>query len=235
MTLRISAIFLSWILICIIPPPVPAQDLYEVQKLVDDARLTFARFASHPNMTWLRAHIKEAKGLFIIPRATEAGYIIGGSLAHGVFLVRDEKTGSWSQPAFYTVVGGSFGLQFGVLRSQALVLVMTQKGLESLLGTTFVFGPGISVAVGPVGGGVSGGMTPGLATDFVTFARAKGAMINLSLGGSIVTVKDKAHRVYYGEEFDPADILLSGKVNNWYSDRIRKALTEATDGDWQPQ
>jgi len=52
---------------------------------------------------------------------------------------------------------------------------------------------------------------------------------------NVQTLKDKAHRVYYGEEFDPTDILLSGKVSNWYSDRIRKALTEATDGDWQPQ
>ena len=212
-----------------------AQELTDLRKLVDEARLTFENFVRNPGHSWLQDNVKHAKGVFLIPSLGEAGYFVGGSLGNAVLLLRDEQTGQWSEPAFYRLVGGTFGFQIGASKSEVLGLVMTQRGVESLLGSTVILGTGASVAIGPVGGGISGGVSPRIATDFLTFASSKGAMINLSLGGTVVAVRGAAHEVYYGERVGPRDILIDRKVRNWYSDRIRKAATEAAGGKWIPE
>lgn len=212
-----------------------SQELTDLRKLVDDARLTFENFVGNPGHSWLQNNVKFAKGIFIMPSLGEAGYLVGGSLGNAVLLLHDQETGEWSEPAFYRLVGGTFGLQIGASQSEVLGLVMTQRGVESLLQSTVLLGAGATVAVGPVGGGISGGVSPRVATDFLTFASSKGAMVNLSLGGTVVAVRGDAHEVYYGERISPEDILIERKVSNWYSDRIRKAVTEAAGGVWSSE
>ena len=216
---------------CFTPASAFPQELSDLRELVDEARLTFESFVGNPDNAWLRDTVKHAKGVFIMPSLGEAGYLVGGSLGNAVLLLRDEQTGAWSEPAFYRLVGGTFGFQLGASNSEILGLVMTQRGVESLLGSTVLLGAGATVAVGPVGGGISGAVSPRVATDFVTFARSKGAIVNLSLGGTIVAVRGDAHEVYYGERVSPQDILIDRKISNWYSARIRKAVALAVGGD----
>ena len=230
-----GTLFLAGLLGFVTPLSAFPQELTDLRKLVDEARLTFENFVRNPGHSWLQDNVKHAKGIFIMPSLGEAGYIVGGSLGNGVLLLRDEKTGAWSEPAFYRLVGGTFGLQIGASISEILALVMTKRGVESLLGNTFLLGAGASVAVGPVGGGISGGVSPRVATDFLTFASSKGAMVNLSLGGTIVAVRGDAHEVYYGKRVSPKDILIDRNVSNWYSARIRKAATVAAGGEWAPE
>ncbi len=211
-----------------------ADELMEVQALVDEARLTFARFVGHPEMTWLRENVKEAKGVFIAPNLVEAGYVITGSLGRGVLLVQDERTGQWSDPAFYSAVGAGVGLQIGAKRSEIVALVMTPKGVESMLSSTVVFGTGVDVAAGTIGGGLSGAMTPGLTADIIVFARSKGGFLSLSLAGTVLAVRDRWHAVYYGKSVEPTDILLARDATNWYSDRLRATLARTGARESQP-
>ena len=219
-------------LVCLTSISAFPQQLTDLRKLVDDARFTFEHFVGNPGHSWLQNNVKFAKGIFIMPSLGEAGYILGGSLGNAVLLLKDEQTGEWSEPAFYRMVGGTFGFQIGASNSEVLALVMTQRGVESLLESTVLLGAGATVAAGPVGGGLSGAVSPRIATDFLTFASSKGAMVNLSLGGTVVAIRGDAHEVYYGERISPKDILIDRTVSNWYSDRIRKAVTEATGGKW---
>ena len=228
----VCSIFLAVSLGFLTPLSAFPQQLTDLRKLVDDARLTFENFVGNPGQSWLQNNVKFAKGIFLMPSLGEAGYIVGGTLGNAVLLLHDQETGQWSEPAFYRLVGGTFGLQIGASDSEVLGLVMTQRGVESLLQSTVLLGAGATVAVGPVGGGISGGVSPRIATDFLTFASSKGAMVNLSMGGTLVAVRGDAHEVYYGERISPKDILIDRKVSNWYSDRIRKAATEAAGGKW---
>ncbi|UCE64328.1 MAG: lipid-binding SYLF domain-containing protein, partial [Nitrospirota bacterium] len=194
-----STLFFAGLLGFVAPISAFPQQLTDLRKLVDDARITFEKFVRNPGHSWLQNNVKFAKGIFIMPSLGKAGYIVGGSLGNGVLLLRDEQTGEWSDPGFYRLVGGTFGLQIGASQSEILALVMTQRGVESLLESTVLLGAGATVAVGPVGGGISGGVSPRAATDFLTFASSKGAMVNLSLGGTVVAVRGDAHEVYYGK------------------------------------
>ncbi len=214
------------------PLSASTQELDELWSLVDDARLTFERFVRDPDLEWLRVNLKEAKGLLLVPALREGAYVVGVSHAAALFLVQDEATHRWSEPAFYRAVGGSVGLQIGLATSEALVLVMTERGKQSLLSTSVVLGPAVTIAVGPVGRSVGAGVSSALAADFVTYARSKGALGSLALGGTLVAVRDDAHHIYYGRAVTPEDILLAGTVGNWYSARLRKALTTASGGQW---
>ena len=86
------AVILVAALLGVAPEPSVAEDLSDLQELVDEARLTFEHFNSHPDLDWLRSHLKEAKGLLILPAVTKAGYVLGATHATGLFLVRDDGT-----------------------------------------------------------------------------------------------------------------------------------------------
>lgn len=100
-------------LVLAIAPAAGAADDREQRDLVDQSRMTLTNFLADSNMSWLREHIKDAKGLFIVPQFLKAALFYGGAGGSGVFVARDEKTGVWSEPAFFTMGAASFGFQFG--------------------------------------------------------------------------------------------------------------------------
>ena len=81
--------------------PVWAQRASEEDMLVDKARFTLGNFLSAPDMQWFRDHMKEARGILIVPQFIKGAFIIGGSGGCGLLVVRDEKTNEWSYPAFF--------------------------------------------------------------------------------------------------------------------------------------
>ncbi|MBA5865605.1 MAG: hypothetical protein GDA67_02785 [Nitrospira sp. CR1.3] len=218
----------SAFLLILAPLQLYATDLSDLEEVVDDARLTFARFVGNPDMAWLRKNVKEAKGLLILPSLLKAGYFVGGSLGKGVLLLHDERTGEWSDPAFYTVTAGSVGLQIGLRRSEVVALVMTKRGIESMVGAKIMLGGDINLTVGPVGRGVSGSTTPALNADVVAFSRSDGAFAGLSLRGLMILPDDGWNSLYHGRSTSASEILLnSTSVRHWYSARLRAAVAKA--------
>jgi lipid-binding SYLF domain-containing protein len=149
------------------------------RKLVSAATFTLSGFLNDPDMRWLKSNFNRAKAVLIAPTITKAGFIIGGSGGRALVLARDEKTGKWVGPAFYVLATGSVGFQAGVSVSETVSLVMTEKGLDSLLSSSFKFGGDVSVAAGPIGTGAQSD----LVADFVSFSRSKGIYGGLSLDG----------------------------------------------------
>ncbi len=48
-------------------------------------------------------------------------------------LIAKDAAGKWVGPSFYTMATASIGFQAGVAASEMITLVMTDKGLNSLL------------------------------------------------------------------------------------------------------
>ncbi|CUQ65808.1 lipid-binding SYLF domain-containing protein [Candidatus Nitrospira inopinata] len=195
----------------------------ELAGLVDRAKTTLDNFAADSNMTWFRDHIKDAKGVFIVPRMWKGAFFFGGEGGTGVFLAKDETTGEWSNPAFYTMGTASIGFQFGVQASEIVLLAMTRRGVESMLTNTFKLGADVSVAAGPVGAGVEGA-TAVLSADMVTFSRTKGLFGGISLEGAVIAVRDESNRRYYGKDVRPTEILMMRTVSNPQSAGLRATL-----------
>ena len=214
-----------------VPAPVWAQSASEEDMLVDKARFTLENFLSDPDMQWFRDHMKKARGILIVPQFIKGAFFIGGSGGSGVLVVRDEKTNEWSYPAFFTLGGASIGLQFGGQASEVVLLVMTQKGVDSLMSTTLKLGADASVAVGPIGRGIEGSTTPNLSADLLSFSKAKGLFAGMSLEGAAVAARDALNTSYYKEPTKTIDILVRRSVSNPQADPLLKVVKKATKGD----
>jgi SH3 domain-containing YSC84-like protein 1 len=207
--------------------PATAQDDYQ-QVLVDQASLTIKEFLDDQTMSYLRNNIRYAKGVLITPSLFKAAFWIGGSGGRGVLMVRDPRTNEWSGPAFYTIGGGSLGIQFGASSSEVIMMVMTQKGIDSLYATTFKLGGGVSAVAGPVGIGAEGATAPNLSADFLSFARSKGAFIGAALDGAVISVSSDYNQAYYGKPVRPVDVFDKKDVHNPGADKLRIQLANAS-------
>jgi lipid-binding SYLF domain-containing protein len=186
----------------------PAYAQNEAQTLVDKADTTLANFLRDPEMKWLQQNIGKAKGVLVVPEIVKAGFIIGGSGGRGLLVAKEG--GKWVGPAFYTLATASVGFQAGVAASENVTLVMTQKGMDSLLASTFKMGADASVAAGPVGAGAKSDIV----ADLITFSRSKGLYGGLNLDGTVVSVNDDWNKAYYGKPVLPPDILVKANVSN---------------------
>jgi SH3 domain-containing YSC84-like protein 1 len=194
----------------------------EQQKLVDDADRTFSKFVRDPDMTWIQQNIGHAKGVLIAPQVLKAGFIFGGSGGRAVLVARDAK-GRWSGPAFYALAAASVGFQAGVEASEAVTLVMTEKGMNALLSPSFKLGGDASVAAGPVGAGAKSN----IAADFVTFSRSKGVYGGLNLEGTVVNTSDDWNHAYYGKKVQSPDILIRKSVHEKGGNKLLADISSA--------
>ena len=201
----------------------PALAQSEQQQLVDKAQATLSNFIRDPDMDWLQRHLGDAKGVLIAPTVVKAGYIFGGSGGRAVLFTRNAQNDRWDGPAFYNVGAASIGFQAGIAVSETVTLVMTEKGINSLMAPSFKLGGDASIAVGPVGAGANSDIM----SDFVAFSRSKGVYGGLNLEGSIIAVADDWNRTYYGRNVTPIDIVVTPNVHNPDADRMAADLSRA--------
>ena len=178
-----------------------------------------------PQMGWLQNNVGRAKAVLIAPEVAKAGFIFGGSGGRAVLLVRNAKTGRWTGPAFYTLATASVGFQAGISVSEMMTLVMTDKGLNSLLSDSFKMGPDASVAAGPVGAGAKADVI----TDLVTYSRSKGLYGGVNLDGTVVATSDEWNEAYYGKKgMHAPDILVRNAVHSKGADRLIADVARAS-------
>jgi SH3 domain-containing YSC84-like protein 1 len=194
------------------------------QNLVNNAQKSLSNFMRDPDMTWLQQNIGRAKAVMIAPELVKAGFIFGGSGGRAVTLARDPRSGKWAGPAFYTMATASVGFQAGISVSEAVTLVMTEKGLNSLLSTSVKLGGDASVAAGPVGAGAKSDVV----ADFITFSRAKGVYGGLNLDGTVISITNDWNELYFQKKgILPPDILVRMAVHNKGADNLIAAVSGA--------
>jgi lipid-binding SYLF domain-containing protein len=208
-----------------------ASEKAEAQSIVDKSKGALSDMISDENFSWLHTYIKTAKAVVIFPQILKAGFFLGGSGGTGVLLVHNEATGTWSDPAFYTLGSVTFGLQFGGEAAEVVMVALNQKAIDSLLSSSVKLGGDVSVALGPIGGGAKGSVTiPEVKADFVSFAKTKGLYGGLNLEGSVMQVRDSLNKAYYGKEVSPKDILIRKQVGEPGASELRSTLEKASAG-----
>ena len=195
----------------------------EQQKLVVSSEATLSNFLRDPDMSWLQQNFKRARAVIIAPELLKAGFIFGGSGGRAIVVAKDPKTGHWSGPVFYAMATASVGFQAGISVSENVTLVMTERGFNSLLATSFKMGGDASVAAGPVGAGAKSDIV----ADLITFSRAKGVYGGLNLDGTVVTASDDWNQAYYGQKVLPPDVLVRGSLHNKAADKLLAQVAAA--------
>jgi lipid-binding SYLF domain-containing protein len=195
----------------------------EPEGLVADAQTTLSNFIRDPSQTWIQENLGRAKAVLIAPRVVRAGFIFGGSGGRGVLVARDGN--AWVGPAFYNLATASVGFQAGIDLSEGIIVVMTDKGFNSLLSTSFKIGGDASIAAGPVGAGARSTIT----ADLVSFTRSKGIYGGLSLDGTIVSTNVPWNDAFFGgNNLFPADILIRKTVRSPKATPLLNDIARAT-------
>jgi SH3 domain-containing YSC84-like protein 1 len=195
----------------------------EPERLVADAQTTLNNFLRDPDQTWIQDNLSRARALLIAPQVVRAGFIFGGSGGRGVLVARDGRT--WAGPAFYNLATASVGFQAGIDVSEVIIVVMTDKGFNSLLATTFKIGVDASIAAGPVGAGARSTVT----ADLISFTRAKGVYGGLNLDGTVVSTNVPWNDAFYGRSnLLPPDILIRRTVTSPKASGLLADVAKAT-------
>ena len=195
----------------------------EPEKLVADAQTTLSNFIRDPDQTWIQNNLGRARALLISPQVVRAGFIFGGSGGRAVLVARDGR--AWAGPAFYNLATASVGFQAGVDVSEVIVVVMTDKGFNSLLSTSFKIGGDASIAAGPVGAGAQSNIT----ADLISFTRAKGVYGGLNLDGTVVSTNIPWNDAFYGRSnLLPPDILIRRTVTSPKASGLLADVAKAT-------
>ena len=195
----------------------------DAENVVDKAAIVLKSFGADPDLTWFREQVKKAKAVVIIPQSIKGAFFVGGSGGTGVLVSHDEGAATWGSPAFYTIGSLSFGIQVGGEASEVILLVMTERGMEKLLTSSFKLGADLSVAAGPVGVG-----TAVHTADVLSYSRSKGAFGGMAIEGAVVKTRDGYNEAYYGKKVSPTDILIRKNVSNPHADNLRKEIAELT-------
>jgi lipid-binding SYLF domain-containing protein len=148
-----------------------------------------------------------AKAIIIAPNMIRAAFFFGGRGGDAVMLVRDDN-GKWSDPAFYTIGGASWGLQIGGESSDLVITVMTERGLNAIMNREVTLGGDAGLAIGELGKGVNAATGVGLKSDMYAFARSEGLFVGVSLEGSVIHPRETWNQQIYGDHVTPEAILL---------------------------
>jgi SH3 domain-containing YSC84-like protein 1 len=200
--------------------PARADDASDAKAIVDKATVTVNTFAKSTDFASLPALMGKAKAVLVYPQIIEGGFIIGGSGGTGVLLVRDEKTGTFSAPAFYSMGGISLGFLAGGQAAEVILLINSQKALDSMLSTKVKLGADVAIAVGPKGAGQGATIT----ADIVSYSKAKGAYASVALDGQVIDIRESLNAAYYGKPASPVDILVKKSVSNPGAAPLQAAL-----------
>jgi len=151
----------------------------------------------------------DARCVAVIPSMIKIAIGIGGSHGKGVATFRTPN--GWSAPAPITVTVGSWGLQLGGQAVDLVLLVMNQKGMDSLLSSKFKVGADASAAAGPVGRHAEASTDWKMKAEVLSYSRARGVFAGVDLNGSAITQDKDETRILYGKMV-PFPDLLAGKV-----------------------
>ena len=193
------------------------------QVLIDKSRFSIEKLLNNPDFTRMRAALKNAQGVLIIPSLLRGGIIIGGEGGTGVLMSRDAN-GEWSYPAFFSVGGGSIGLQIGFQDSEAVLVINTLKGLNAILNNNMKLGFDASVAFGEVGQGIAGSTTTALTADIEAYTKNRGLFAGGAFTGSVVSERADLNRDFYGAGATARAIVMDRAFRNPEADALRTAV-----------
>jgi lipid-binding SYLF domain-containing protein len=153
--------------------------------------------------------LEHAKCVAVIPDLLKGGFVFGAENGRGVATCRTAS--GWSAPAFFAITGGSWGLQIGIEGIDLVMIIQNDKGMQRLMGSGFELGADASAAAGPVGRHASADTNWKLDTEILTYSRAKGAFVGVTLNGASIRHDNDSTEAIYRRNFSTRRIL-TGKV-----------------------
>ena len=94
--------------------------------------------------------LQRARGIAVVPNLIRGGFIFGGRRGRGVLAIRSPN-GEWSNPAFVTLTGGSFGAQLGAESADVVLVFANDRAVRNIASGKFTLGGDATAVAGPMG------------------------------------------------------------------------------------
>jgi lipid-binding SYLF domain-containing protein len=158
--------------------------------------------------------IEKAECVIVFPSVLKAAFVVGASYGRGAMVCRTGKDfrGPWGAPAMYALEGGSVGFQIGGQATDLVLLVMNERGADSILNSKVKLGGDASVAAGPIGRDASADTDAYMRAEILSYSRTRGLFAGVSLEGSTLRPDDDATADVYGRKLTAREIVMGGHV-----------------------
>ena len=196
---------------------------------LDHAGQVIHEIMSAPDRGIPQEVLEHAKCIAVVPHLLKGGFVFGAENGRGVATCRTEN--GWSAPAFFTITGGSWGLQIGVEGVDLVMVIQNEDGMRHLINSNFQLGGDVSAAAGQVGRHASADTDWKLNTEVLTYSRARGLFAGLTLTGAAIRRDEDSTEAIYGHEISTRRIL-GGEIAvpnsaNSFLDAVRNAKAQA--------
>lgn len=198
-------------------------DANDAEELIAEAQYTLSNLLADKEFDLMHRYLDQAKGVLIIPQLIKAGFLFAAEGGSGVLLVK-RSDGSWSQPAFYALVAGSVGLQFGGKVEEAIFVLTNDGAVEATLSDEVRLGADLSIAVGPIGRGIRASTTTNLGKDIYAFSHSIGLFSGGALEGAKLFERETLNELYYGKYATARAIVQGDRFSNPQAKRLRSIL-----------
>lgn len=185
-------------------PAAYASEHQGAQDRVDDSARIVDHMKQDPNLAQL---LEQARGIFIIPHYGKAGFIVGGQGGGGLVMVKHD--GRWSDPAFYSIGGGSIGFQAGASGGSIAMLLMTPRAVRHFEDRSGKWSLSANAGLNLVT--YNGNLKASTAGDVVIWSDTRGLYGGLTAGVTDITPDRHMDRDYYHQRVSSREIL-SGEV-----------------------
>ena len=190
-----------------------AADLNKEQKRLEESGVVMQEVLNVPDNI---PHdlLEKAECVIVFPNLMKAAFIVGAEYGRGAMVCRTgaKFRGPWGAPAMYALEGGSFGFQIGGEATDLILLIMNDRGMESILSSKVKLGADASVAGGPKGRDASADTDAWMRAEILSYSRSRGVFAGVSLEGTTLRPDDDASEQVYGHPMKAKDIVRGDHV-----------------------
>lgn len=165
-----------------------------------------------PDSAIPRRMLDDAYAVAVIPNVVKAGLVVGGRHGRGLISVRSPD-GTWSNPSFIKLTGGSVGFQAGVQSTDVVLVFRSARGVDSIVHGKFTLGADAAVAAGPVGRTAQASTDGQLKAEIYSYSRSRGLFAGVALDGAVLSIDNKANAASYGGNTTPRAVF-EGRVDS---------------------
>ncbi len=155
--------------------------------------------------------LEKAECVIVFPNLMKAAFVVGAEYGRGAMVCRtgEKFRGAWGAPAMYALEGGSIGFQIGGEATDLILLIMNDRGMESILSSKVKLGADISVAGGPMGRDASADTDAWMRAEILSYSRSRGLFAGVSVEGTSLRPDDDANEQVYGHALKAKQIVRS--------------------------
>jgi len=204
-------LFLSSMLLVVISAPLLAQR--KEQERLQESATVLKEILGMPDGI-PKELLNKAECVVIFPSVKKFAIGIGGSYGRGAITCRAGQNfnGPWSAPAMFALEGGNIGFQLGGQATDFVLLVMNEKGANSVMTSKVKLGVDAAAAAGPRGRNAAAATDVVMNAEILSYSRSKGLFAGVSLEGSTLRSDGGANKNLYGKDLSAKEIVREGKV-----------------------